>query len=181
MNDKHFKRIKHLIDESVTEGAKLECGGETNDEDNFIAPTVLSEVNSNHAVMLEEIFGPVLPIMTYENIKEVLQYINKNHKPLALYIFSTDKRQINNIITQTTAGGTVVNNTMIHFSHANLPFGGVNNSGVGSSHGEFGFKAFSHERAVLHQSRLFNLSRMFLPPYTPIRRKLLHLTMKYFT
>lgn len=181
VNDRHFKRIKNLIDESVAEGAKLECGGETNDKDNFISPTVLSEVNSNHAVMLEEIFGPVLPIMTYENIKEVLQYVNKNHKPLALYIFSNDKQQVKDIIAQTTAGGTVVNNTMVHFSHANLPFGGVNNSGVGSSHGEFGFKAFSHERAVLHQSRLFNLSRMFLPPYTTTRRKLLQLTMKYFT
>ncbi|WP_372365460.1 aldehyde dehydrogenase family protein [Candidatus Uabimicrobium sp. HlEnr_7] len=181
VNNKHFLRVKHLIDESIAEGAKLEWGGETNVDDNFISPTILSEVNSNHAVMLQEIFGPVLPIMEYNDIKEVLKYVNNNHKPLAMYIFSSDKRQIKEIIAQTSAGGTAINNTMIHFSHTNLPFGGVNNSGIGSSHGLFGFKAFSHERAVLYQSRLFNLSRMFFPPYTSTRRKLLQLTMKYFT
>lgn len=177
VNKRHFERLQSLIDET----GKIEYGGQKNDADNFMEPVILSEITPEHAIMKNEIFGPILPVLEYDSMNDVLEHINNNHKPLAIYIFGKNKKEINQIIDNTTAGGTVVNNTMIQYSHANLPFGGVNNSGIGSAHGIYGFKAFSHERSVLHQSTLFNMSRLFLPPYSETKRKILKLTMKYFT
>jgi aldehyde dehydrogenase (NAD+) len=129
--------------------------------------------------MREEIFGPILPVIPYSDIAEPIRHINDNPKPLALYVYSKNDTAIDNIIGQTSAGGTGVNMSVLQFSHANLPFGGVNNSGIGSSHGIFGFRAFSHERAVLRDR--FSVTPMLFPPYTASVKRLIKLTLTYFT
>jgi aldehyde dehydrogenase (NAD+) len=136
-------------------------------------------VDVNSLVMQEEIFGPLLPILSYSDVSAPIAHINANPKPLALYVFSKDEGQIERILTETSAGGSCVNTTVLHFSHANLPFGGVNNSGIGSSHGIYGFKAFSHERAVLREQ--MSATSMLAPPYTKWVKMLIGVTMKYFS
>ena len=140
---------------------------------------MLTDVDTNAAIMQEEIFGPLLPIIPYTDLGKTIAYINDNPKPLALYIYSKSQPQIDRILAETSSGGACVNMSMLHFSHNNLPFGGVNNSGVGSSHGVFGFRAFSHERAVLRDK--MSVIPMLFPPYTAKVRTLINLTMKYFT
>lgn len=126
--------------------------------------------------MQEEIFGPVLPVVTYTDLDQVVNTINAQPKPLALYIFSRDKRRTRDLIERTSSGGVAINHCVLHYAHGNLPFGGVNNSGIGSAHGEFGFKAFSHERAVLKSGPIM-LARMFFPPYTGLKQKLVRWTV----
>jgi aldehyde dehydrogenase (NAD+) len=181
VNSKHHGRIKRLIDDAVEKGAKITLGGSINEEDNFIAPTILTNVPADAKIMEEEIFGPVLPVVKYNSIEEAFKIINEKEKPLALYIFSSSNRNIDNILQNTTAGGTAINDTLIHNSHPNLPFGGVNNSGIGSSHGYFSFKAFSHERAVLKQwNPKASIENMY-PPYTGFKKKMIEFVMNYFS
>lgn len=115
--------------------------------------------------MQEEIFGPVLPIVTYENLDDVINYVNQRPKPLALYIFSTNQTAIDKVINLTSSGGVSVNDTMMHFANHYLPFGGVGQSGQGAYHGKFGYLTFSHSKAVLHKSN-FGDSPARYPPYT---------------
>lgn len=164
INQKHFKRIVSLIEDARSKGAKIAYGGGSNEEAQTINPTLLTQLPPESNIMNEEIFGPVLPVITYKNIKEVTTLVNDQLKPLALYIFSKDKKHTDHIIKNTSAGGTCVNDVLIHISNPKLPFGGVNSSGMGSCHGIFGFKAFSHERAVVFQSAI-NMSSMIYPPY----------------
>ena len=111
----------------------------------------------------EEIFGPLLPILPYSDLGQVIDRINSRDKPLALYIFDRDQARIDRILAETTSGGVGINLTVVHYTQGNLPFGGVNSSGIGASHGLFGFRAFSHERAVL-RNRFLALPILF-PPY----------------
>jgi len=179
VNAKHQARIKQLIEEAVHDGANVAFGGQLKDEENFISPTILTDASFDSMVMREEIFGPVLPLFKYRNIEEPLGFIAKNEKPLSLYIFSTSNKNTNYILQNTTAGGTVINDTMLQVTHPSLPFGGVNNSGIGSGHGHFGFKGFSHERAVLKQPSFFTAAQSMYPPYNGLVRKLIDLTLKY--
>ncbi|MEJ2903993.1 aldehyde dehydrogenase family protein [Pedobacter panaciterrae] len=164
INDRHFKRLTGLIADATNKGANVAFGGETDQGNNTISPTVLTRISDDSNIMNEEIFGPLLPIITYKSLDEVIDRINKKSKPLALYIFSDSKENIHRIIANTSAGGTCVNDVLIHISNPKLPFGGVNGSGMGSCHGEFGFKSFSHERAVVFQSKL-DMTGMIYPPY----------------
>jgi len=164
INEKQFKRLNGLIEYAVNDGAVLTLGGQSHEKDLTIRPTLLTAVKENSAIMQEEIFGPVLPVVTYKNIQEAIDFVNGKPKPLALYVFSDHTQSQNKIINETSAGGTCVNDVLIHISNPNLPFGGVNNSGMGSCHGVFGFKTFSHERAVVFQSKL-GLTKMIYPPY----------------
>ena len=136
-------------------------------------------MSDDSAIMQEEIFGPLLPIITYSDINEVISYINAKPKPLALYIYSKDNKLTDKVIRETSAGDTCVNQTVMHFLHPNLPFGGVNNSGIGKSGSVWGFRAFTHERSVLVDKHS-SLS-MFYPPYTPGVRKVIKATMKMLT
>lgn len=165
INGRNFDRLKKLLDDSVAQGARVELGGQTDAQDRYIAPTILTNVKADTAIMSEEIFGPILPILTYKSFDEVAPFITARDKPLALYVFGEDDRRVDRVIAETTAGGTCVNNTLIHFANHNLPFGGVGASGLGNYHGFFGFKAFSHERSVLRQGRLDMLKQLY-PPYT---------------
>ncbi|ALL04121.1 aldehyde dehydrogenase [Pedobacter sp. PACM 27299] len=164
INKKHYNRIQGLVDDAVSKGAKLPYGGPGNESTQTILPTILTGLSENANIMKEEIFGPVLPIIPYKTMEEAIAFVNKMDKPLALYIFSQNKKQIQQVIKSTSAGGTCVNDVLIHISNPKLPFGGVNGSGLGSCHGQFGFKTFSHERAVVFQSKL-DMSNLIYPPY----------------
>jgi aldehyde dehydrogenase (NAD+) len=166
INEKQFKRLSTLIENAINDDAILAYGGTSNEKDLTIVPTVLTFVDKNNSIMQEEIFGPILPVVTCQNLDEAIDFVNSKPKPLALYIFSDNKQNQNKIITRTSAGGTCVNDVLVHIGNPNLPFGGVNNSGMGSCHGVFGFKTFSHERAVVFQSKL-GLTKMIYPPYAP--------------
>jgi aldehyde dehydrogenase (NAD+) len=128
--------------------------------------------------MKEEIFGPILPIITYETMDEVTKYISAHDKPLALYIFSKNKKSIKKILAETSSGGVVINHLIFHLANPYLPFGGVGASGIGSCHGFFGFRAFSHEKAVLSQGS-FTLTTLFFPPYTNWLSKLVFKLLRF--
>ena len=160
----NLKRLQNLISSSLAAGAILLCGGNTNAETRFLEPTVLTGVQPGHPIMLEEIFGPIIPILGYKDIDSVIQYIRANGKPLALYLFSRSEKIQEKVLAETTAGGVVVNHAVIHLANPYLPFGGAGTSGLGNYHGFFGFRTFSHEKAVIKQGRL-GLSSALFPPY----------------
>jgi aldehyde dehydrogenase (NAD+) len=164
VNDRNFVRLASALDESVAAGAKVEAGGVRDADERYIAPTLLSAVTWEMPIMREEIFGPILPILTYRDLDEVYATLRARDKPLALYVFTRDSRRAWEVIRNTTAGGTVVNNAVIHAGNTYLPFGGVGASGMGNYHGEHGFRTLSHERAVLVQGP-FRLLRYTFPPY----------------
>jgi aldehyde dehydrogenase (NAD+) len=171
VNSGHHGRISGLLSDALAGGAELITGGQIDDAERFIAPTLLQGMTADSRIMNEEIFGPVLPIMTFTDLDEVIGFINDKPKPLALYFFGRDKAAINKVMEETSAGDTCINQVVMHFVHPNLPFGGVNNSGIGKSGGEWGYKAFSHERSVLQDK--FASGHMMHPPYTPKVRKLI--------
>lgn len=180
VNNKHFNRVKSYMDEAMNHDIKIEGGGNMDGSQDFIEPTLVTNVNAEMDLMLHEIFGPLLPILTYTDIDEVLDQINEKEKPLALYIYSKKKKTINKIINETSAGGTCINHSAIHFFNNNLPFGGVNNSGIGKAHGKWGFKAFSNERAVLKQWSPMSAIETMMPPYNDLKQKMIDLSIKYF-
>jgi aldehyde dehydrogenase (NAD+) len=179
VSERHFKRLEANLQEATENKAKVVIGGQVNAKTRFISPTILENVGDRSKLMQEEIFGPLLPVSTYKHLDEAIAYINGKERPLALYIYSRDKRNIKHVIKKTKAGGTVINNSNIHYGNHELPFGGINNSGVGKSHGYFGFKAFSNERAIMKQ-HTFGISELLFPPYTDFKNKIAALTVKWF-
>lgn len=161
----HLKRLQEMLSEALSAGATVLTGGQSDLEDRYFAPTIVENVPQDGRLMTEEIFGPILPLLEYSTTEEALNAINTKEKPLALYIFSRNRRFVSRILTETTAGGTGVNEVLLQFAHPNLPFGGINNSGLGNSHGFYGFRAFSHERAVLKHNALSPM-KLMMPPYT---------------
>ena len=160
-----LNRLQNLISSSLASGANLLCGGNMNAETRFLEPTVLTGVLPEHAIMAEEIFGPILPVMSYEDIDSVIEYIRSNDKPLALYLFSQSEKIHEKFLSETTSGGAVINHAIIHLGNPYLPFGGVRTSGLGNYHGFYGFKTCSHEKAVIKQGKL-GLSSGLFPPYS---------------
>ncbi|MEM7654807.1 MAG: aldehyde dehydrogenase family protein [Bacteroidota bacterium] len=177
VNQKHHARISGLLEDAIDKGANIEFGGQVQAEENFIAPTVLTKVESGMRVMQEEIFGPLLPVMSYTNKEEALQVIQQFEAPLVMYVNSRNQRNIDFFLNQAPSGDVVINETLAHFGHPDLPFGGKNNSGIGKSGGEAGFREFSHERSVLIQK--FGTLKPFYPPYTPTVRKILGWVLKF--
>lgn len=180
INSRHHARVKKLIEDAVHKGANVALGGKMDDSENFISPTILTDVPREAEVLHEEIFGPVLPVMKYRDLKEPLNYINSREKPLALYVFSKSQKNIDTVLNNTSAGGTCINETLLHNAQPNLPFGGVNNSGIGNCHGFYGFKAFSHERAILRQHMPKGSMENMYPPYKGFVLKMIDFTLKYF-
>ena len=176
VNTRHTQRIAGLLADAKQKGAKVVLGGEVSEKDCFIQPTFLENVPADARIQSEEIFGPLLPILTYTDLDAVIAHINRQPKPLSLYIWSKSERNIERVLKGTSAGGTCINHCVVQYGHANLPFGGVNNSGIGSAHGFYGFKAFSHERAVV-RTRIM-LARTLFPPYTEFKSKLMNLMLK---
>lgn len=165
IDERHASRVAGLIENAVTAGATLVTGGHHNGSQRYVAPTLLTDVPDGARINAEEIFGPVLPFEEFDSIDDVILRINSAPKPLALYVWSRHGQTIERITTLTSSGGICINHCMQQYAHTGLPFGGVNNSGIGSAHGHAGFRAFSHERAMLVAGPLM-LLRLFFPPYT---------------
>ncbi len=178
INAKHFSRLKGYLENALQEGGKVVYGGDLNESENYIQPTLVTDVPINSDLMKYEIFGPILPIITYKERHEVIELINSKEKPLAVYIYSRSKKNIRHFIENTSAGGTCINMSAVHVGNPNLPFGGVNNSGIGKSRGHYGFIEFTNERAVLHQ-KLPSVVEYMTPPYTDFKQKLINWTIKY--
>jgi aldehyde dehydrogenase (NAD+) len=153
VNDRNFARIKRLFDDAIAKGATVAVGGTLEEGDRTIHPTLLTGVTPDMLIMQEEIFAPIIPVMACESLEQAVQYVESRDKPLALYMYSNNKDNIDTVLSRTSSGGVTVNGIFSHYLENRLPFGGVNQSGMGSYHGYFGFRAFSHERAVyLHQA-----------------------------
>jgi len=180
VNNKHTLRLSHLIDDAIEKGAEVVWGNERDTKQNFIAPTILNKLSDDALILQEEIFGPVLPVLSYKNIKDVIDYVNGRPKPLALYVFSNNSKTKTDLLQHTSSGTAVINDCVLQFAHSNLPFGGVNNSGIGKSHGYYGFMAFSNEKAVLKQKRGITALSFFYPPYNKLRKKIVELVLKLY-
>lgn len=179
VSDRHFSRLKSYLDNAVEKGAEIEFGGKNNHHHRFIEPTLLTNVQDEMLVAQEEIFGPILPILTYVDLQEAIDYINRKPKPLALYVFDQSK-QYEDVLLQTSAGGAVINDCVLHFIHNELPFGGVNNSGIGKAHGYYGFLAFSNEKAVLKQRVGLNNATLLRPPFGIKTKQIIQSLIKWF-
>ena len=165
INNRNFKRLVTLLgDEEVA------IGGETDEEDLYIAPTVLRNVSPDSPIMEEEIFGPILPVLTFANMDEAIDIINSKDKPLALYVFSNNKDRIQQVLTQTSSGGACVNDTITHMVNPHLPFGGVGPSGMGAYHGRMTFETFCHKKSVLNKSTRIDPAIRY-PPYSDTKLK----------
>jgi len=172
ISEKHFNRICALIDES-----KLYCGGKNDPERLKIAPAVLDNVTFDDAVMQEEIFGPVLPVLTFESIDEVINIVQERDHPLALYVFSSCKENIRRITTECSFGGGCVNDVVIHLATSNMGFGGVGASGMGSYHGKDGFDTFSHKKSIVDKKTWIDLPMRY-QPYKSFNEKLIRFFLK---
>ena len=180
INTKHFERIRHLLEDALQKGAQVEAGGELDEESRYLAPTLISGISEDMLVFQEEIFGPILPILTYNHLNDALALIHSQPKPLALYFFGKDDGRAKRVMTETSSGNLVINDCVLHFLHSELPFGGVNNSGIGKAHGKYGFLAFSNEKGVLKQRIGFNNVSLLRPPYGIRVKKLIATMMKWF-
>lgn len=172
INEKHFHRILGLIDEN-----KLVCGGEYDTAALKISPTVMKNVTWKDAVMKEEIFGPVLPVLTYRSLKEAIRIIESRPHPLALYLFSEDPAVQKQVLSKCRFGGGCINDTIIHLATSEMPFGGVGGSGMGSYHGKAGFDEFSHTRSIVNKKTWMDLPIRY-QPYTPLKDQLIHMFLR---
>jgi aldehyde dehydrogenase (NAD+) len=159
VNERHFDRLTRLIDQD-----KVAVGGDTDRDERYIAPTVMTDVTLDDPVMSEEIFGPLLPIIEFDNLDNALNIIEQRPNPLALYLFTTNPSDEKVFIDNVSFGGGCINNTLLHFFDPNLPFGGIGQSGQGAYHGQYGFEAFSHRKSVLKTGNFLDPSLKY-PPY----------------
>lgn len=160
INTKHFERLQNLLDPQ-----KTLYGGQTIGEDKYIAPTIMTGINWDDAVMKEEIFGPILPVLSFKKLENVIVSIKARHKPLALYLFSTNKQIQQRIIDEIPFGGGCINDTVAHLANPELPFGGIGHSGFGSYHGKKGFDTFTHQKSVMKRSNWLDIPLRY-PPYS---------------
>lgn len=180
VNQKHSKRLASLLLDARDKGAKLEMGGEYDEEQKYMAPTLLSDVSADATIWKEEIFGPILPLNVYVNADDVIDHINAQPKPLALYVFTKDRKFASEVEQQTSSGSLCINDVVVQYSHPNLPFGGVNDSGIGKSHGYFGFKEFSNARSVIRQRIGLTNATAFYPPFGGLKQWIVEMMIKYF-
>jgi coniferyl-aldehyde dehydrogenase len=176
VNDKHYARVRAYVDDAKTRGAKVvelnPAGEALGPESRKIAPTLVLEPTDDMLCMEEEIFGPVLPVRTYEKLDDAIAYVNAHPRPLALYYFGHDGRSIDRVLSQTISGGVTINETMLHVVQDDLPFGGVGPSGMGHYHAREGFETFSKKKPVFRQARI-NTTGFLRPPYGKMVDRLL--------
>lgn len=163
INDEEYERVAGLI----TSAGNVIYGGKTDPAQRYISPTLIDGITEESPIMRQEIFGPLLPIMEFDDISEVTSYINRHEKPLALYVFG-EKKVTDYVIASISSGGACVNDTILHLSNDNLPFGGVGNSGMGRYHGHYSFLTFSRQRSVLSSSTKFDMGMKY-PPYKDVK------------
>ena len=180
LNDRHFARLSGLVEDAKAKGARvIEIGTRHQgvSHSRMFPPVLLIGVTDEMAVMQEEIFGPILPVVTYDSLDEAIAYVNARPRPLALYFFGTDKISQRLVVERTTSGGVLINDTILHYAQDDLPFGGVGPSGMGTYHGAEGFKTMSHPKAVFKQAR-FNLADLFRPPFGKVYDFLLNVMLR---
>jgi aldehyde dehydrogenase (NAD+) len=170
VNERHHARLTALLDRGGFE--EVAVGGDHDVTSRYLAPTVLTGVKPDAAVMDEEIFGPILPVLSFGELDEAITFVNDRPKPLALYVFAARDAAIDRVVTHTSAGGVTVNHTLLHLAVADLPFGGVGASGMGAYHGEAGFRVFSHAKPVLQRPTKPDPTLAY-PPYTPLKQRIL--------
>ena len=158
ITEKHTERLVNMLDDE-----KIYCGGKYNISDRFIAPTIMDNVTFDDAVMQEEIFGPILPVIEYDKIEDAIAKVKLYPHPLSCYIFTKDKKIKTKLLSEISFGNGAVNEATMQISNKNLPFGGVGTSGIGSFHGEFGFRAFSHYKAILDKPTWFEANLKYYP------------------
>ena len=158
INEKNVDRLARLMDSS-----KIFYGGRIDRQNRYIEPTVLTEINFNDQVMQEEIFGPILPVIDYNNMSEAIGWVKARPKPLSCYIFTTDEKVKNRVLNEISFGGGAVNDAVMQISNARLPFGGVGESGTGSYHGYAGFRAFTHYKSILDKPNWLELNLKYYP------------------
>ncbi|SRX55215.1 Aldehyde dehydrogenase [Aequorivita sp. CIP111184] len=173
INNTNFERLTKML---VPE--KIYYGGETHKETRYIQPTIMQNVTMEDAVMQEEIFGPLLPVLTYETIEEAIATVNSLPKPLSCYLFTKSSSIKKKVLKEISFGGGAINETVMHISNSNLPFGGVGHSGIGNYHGEAGFKTFTHYKSVMDKPTWLDPSIRYYP-HTPFRLKLMRWFMKF--
>ena len=179
INEKHLNHLNNLLENALNKGARLVCGGTSDQENLRFNPTVLSNVKDDMQIMQKEIFGPLLPVVSFSTIEEAIDLINSKPKPLALYLFSKRRGNINKVLKSTSSGSVCINDGNVQFSNNYLPFGGVNDSGMGKAHGYYGFRAFSNEKAILEQRIGFTPLKLIYPPYTPRVKRIIDLLLRW--
>jgi aldehyde dehydrogenase (NAD+) len=179
INEKQYKRLISYLEDAKQHNAHFEVEGIQNASDKLIGPTVVSNLPEEALLLQEEVFGPILPIKTYNALDEVISYLKPKDKPLALYIYAKQRKAINYIIKNTRAGTTGVNNSGLQFSNHNLPFGGSNSSGIGKAHGIFSFQEFSNQRSILKRFAIGPIGLLY-PPYTNFKELVARLVVKWF-
>lgn len=167
INDKHFQRLTNLIDRD-----RVCYGGDVDSEARFISPTLMRNCSFEDQVMQEEIFGPILPLLTFTDLDQAIGTVNELPKPLACYVYGRDRAQIDKVLNEVSFGGGAVNESVMHISNSRLPFGGVGASGIGSYHGQAGFEAFSHFKSILDKPSWFEAPLKY-PPYSEWKRRLI--------
>jgi aldehyde dehydrogenase (NAD+) len=173
INEKHFKRLCGLIDRD-----KVVFGGDVNENTCQIEPTVMDNVTENDAVMGEEIFGPIMPVLTFDSFDDMINELKDKDKPLALYLFSGNKKHKKRVLTELSYGGGCINDTIIHLATSEMGFGGVSESGMGAYHGRAGFEAFSHYKSIVDKKTWIDMSMRYQPYNSRISEKLLHIFLK---
>lgn len=178
INEKNHARLMGYLNEALEQGARLVFGGGSDAKELYIQPTILENVALDSKILKEEIFGPLLPIVTFKTKEEAVGLIKSKDKPLAMYIYSKSKKNIDYFLNNTSAGGIGINVSGVHIGNPNLPFGGVNHSGLGKSRGHAGFLEFSNEKAIINQ-KLISFTELLAPPYNAKKQRLINLILKY--
>ncbi|WP_247648892.1 coniferyl aldehyde dehydrogenase [Gluconobacter cerinus] len=177
LNQHHYERLSGLIGNAETQGAQVIRLGSDSTADHVLAPVLLLDVTSQMAVMQEEIFGPVLPVLTYRTLDEAIAFINARPRPLALYYFGDNRAERDGLLKRTVSGNVTINGTLLHIAQDDLPFGGVGDSGIGAYHGKEGFIALTHARGVYRQGR-FNAATLLQPPFGKLTDVLTNLILR---
>ncbi|GGZ18251.1 aldehyde dehydrogenase [Echinicola pacifica] len=179
VNENHMIRLQDLLNDAQNKGARLLEGGKYSIDNKFFAPTLIDQISENMQIMQEEIFGPILPILTYHQLDEVIEDIQNRYKPLSVYVFTKEEYVEELFRSRTSSGSLVINDCNIQFVHNELPFGGVGRSGQGRGHGQAGFMAFSNPKSVLKQRTGKTLPRLLYPPYGLKTKGLVKTMMKW--
>ncbi len=177
VNERHFNRLSDVLQDAKDKGARVVFGGRTDVKTNFMEPTVVERVDSHMRIMQEELFGPLIPVIGFDDIEECSDFITAEEKPLALYYFGKGGKRLEHIIGRTSSGAVVVNDTSIHYLHSGLPFGGVNHSGIGKASGWYGFMEFTNLKPVVKNH--FYMSSIIEPPYSKTKEKIIDLMIRF--
>jgi aldehyde dehydrogenase (NAD+) len=180
VHEDHYRSVVALLEDALTAGATVAAGGPHEAETNYVAPTILTDVPLDARIMQEEIFGPLLPVVSFRTLDEALQVVNERPSPLSLYVFSERDATVDAVLNRTTAGSTCVNEGFLHFVNPNLPFGGKGESGIGRGHGRRSFLEFSNERSVLRRTYGSDLMQTLYPPYDRLTSRVADWVLRFF-